>query len=82
MIGRKWFFKTVTYHFTGEVTNIINGKFLVLKNAAWIVDSGRFSNAILKGTLDEVEPVKDWIVNLDTVTDFGEWNFDLPMDQK
>ena len=81
MIGRKFFFRTVTYHMTGEVKKIV-GRFAYLKNAAWIADSGRFSQAIKNGTLDEVEPVGDAFINLDTVVDFFKWSHPLPLDQK
>ncbi len=81
LVGKKWFFRTVTYHMVGMVTKVM-GKILVLENASWVADSGRFMNAIKQGTLDEVEPVGPAFVNLDTVTDFFPWNFDLPRDQK
>ena len=81
LIGKKWFFRTVTYHMTGRVVGRI-GTILQLKDAAWIASSGRFSDAIKTGELDEVEPVGDWFVNLATVTDFGPWKHKLPTVQK
>jgi len=60
----------------------IVGKFLVLEQAAWIADSGRFMNAILEGKLDEVEPVKECFVNTDTIIDAFVWTHKLPTDQK
>ena len=80
LVGGKYFFRTVTYHVTGEVTKIV-GRFAVLKNAAWIADSGRFMNAIKDGTLSEVEPVGDAFLNLDTVVDFFPWKHKLPSSQ-
>ena len=82
LVGRRWFFRTVTYHIIGEVTHIASGRFAVLKNASWVADSGRFTQAIKDGTLKEVEPTGDHIVNLDTVTDFLPWNHPLPTVQK
>jgi hypothetical protein len=81
MIGKSFFFRTVTYHLVGKVTSVF-GKFLQLESASWIADSGRFMNAIKTGTLDEVEPVGIAFVNLDTVTDFFPWKHSLPKDQK
>ena len=82
MIGNNYFFRTVTYHLVGTVIDIIDG-FVVLKNASWVADSGRFSAAIKTGTLKEVEPVGIAYVNLEqTVTDFFPWNHPLPMKQK
>lgn len=81
LVGGKYYFRTVTYHLTGEVKKIV-GRFAYLKNAAWIADSGRFMGAIKDGTLNEVEPVGDAFVNLDTVTDFFPWKHKLPTEQK
>jgi hypothetical protein len=80
LIGGKYYFRTVTFHLTGEVKKIV-GRFAYLKNAAWIADSGRFMQAIKDGTLSEVEPVGDAFVNLDTVCDFFPWKHALPKDQ-
>ena len=81
MIGGKFYFRTVTYHLTGEVTKIV-GRFAYLKNAAWIADSGRFMQAIQDGVLNEVEPVGEAFVNLDSVVDFFPWKHKLPVSQK
>lgn len=81
MVGEKYFFRTVTYHMTGRVKKII-GKIVELENAAWIADSGRFSDAIKKGKLNEVEPVGRAYLNLDLVTDFFPWKHPLPEKQQ
>jgi hypothetical protein len=78
LVGKSYFFRTVTYHFVGKVTGIFNTKFLILKNASWVADSGRFGNAIATGELDEVEFVEDACINLDSVTDFMPWKHKLP----
>lgn len=82
MIGKSFFFRTVTYHIIGKVVDIIDKKIIVLEQASWVADSGRFMNAIKDGTLIEVEPLGEWFVCLDTVTDFGRWNHALPNIQK
>ena len=81
MVGRKYFFRTVTFHLVGEVKAVF-GKFLELKDASWVADSGRFMGAIKDGALNEVEPVGVAWVNLDSVTDFFPWKHKLPKDQK
>lgn len=81
-IGGAYYIRTVTYHCTGRVKAII-GNFLVLDNAAWIADSGRFREAIMKGILNEVEPVEvEMYVNLNSIADAFEWNHKLPDQQK
>lgn len=77
-IGSSYFIRTVTYHLTGRITRIA-GQFLVLEDAAWIADSGRFSEAIDEGRLNEVEPVNGLvIVNMNSITDAFNWAHELP----
>ena len=80
-IGEKLFIRTVTYHLVGKVVKIV-GNFFVLSNASWIADSGRFMQAIKEGTLDEVEPVGQAFVNINSITDAFPWNHALPTKQK
>lgn len=81
LIGKKLFIRTVTYHLVGEVKQIV-GKFLELKGASWVADSGRFMEAIKNGTLNEVEPVGTAFVNIESITDFFPWTHKLPTEQK
>lgn len=80
-IGMKLFIRTVTYHLTGEVVKRI-GNFIQLKKASWIADSGRFMEAIKNGELNEVEPVGEAWVNLNSITDMFPWKHKLPEEQK
>jgi hypothetical protein len=72
-IGKKYLIRTVTMIQTGMVKSI-RGKFLVLEQAAWIADTGRFSEALEdQEKMKEVEPFKnDAIVNMDTIIDATE----------
>lgn len=81
MVGEKFFFRTVTYHLTGRVKKVI-GSILELENAAWIADSGRFTQAIKEGKLNDVEPVGRAYININSVVDFFPWKFRLPETQK
>ena len=81
MVGKKFFIRTVTYHFVGKVVKVF-GSILKLEGSSWVADSGRFAQAIKDGELSEVEPLGEWYVNLQTATDFGVWNHDLPTEQK
>ena len=80
-VGKDFYFRTVTYHLTGKVVKVF-GTYLLLEQAAWIPDSGRFMQAIKDGILNEVEPVGDAILNLSTVTDMFPWKHPLPLVQK
>lgn len=81
LVGGAYFFRTVTYHLTGRVKQVL-GNLLILEEAAWIADSGRFTQAIKDGVLSEVEPVGEAILNLSTVTDMFPWKHPLPKVQK
>ena len=80
-VGKAYFIRTVTYHLTGRVARIVDG-FLLLDEAAWIADSGRFMDALATGKLNEVEPVGKAIVNLSAVTDAFPWIHPLPEKQQ
>ena len=45
LVGQKIFFRTVTYHAIGEVKKTV-GRFVHLKSASWVADTGRFMNWI------------------------------------
>lgn len=81
LVGGKWFIRTVTFHLVGRVVRRA-GQFLVLKSASWVADSGRFADAIKTGSLSEVEPVGDAIVNIASIVDAFPWVHDLPSKQK
>ena len=82
VVGMAYYFRTVTYHLTGRVKAIV-GSFLVIEDAAWIADSGRFTQAINDGKLNEVEPMDvDVIVNTNSITDAPIWKHELPRIQK
>ena len=81
MVGEKFFFRTVTYHLTGKVKKVM-GTILELEDAAWIADSGRFSDALKTGKLNEVEPCGVAFVNVNSLTDFFPWIHKLPTEQK
>ena len=80
--GKKMFFRTVTYHILGKVEKVLGNGQLQLSTASWIADSGRFSDAVKNGSLEEIEPLGDWFVNLHSCTDYGFWKHELPKTQK
>ena len=53
-IGANYFIRTVTMNHTGRLVAVTD-KELVLEDAAWIADSGRFTQALVNGTYNEVE---------------------------
>lgn len=80
-IGKAYLIRTVTYHMLGKLESI-KGNFLVLSDACWIADSGRFSKAIKDGELNEVEFVGDAIVSMTAICDGFPWTHKLPKETK
>lgn len=54
-IGKIYIIRTVTMYLLGRLTQVFD-KELVLEECSWIPDSGRWSNALNTGNLNEVEP--------------------------
>ena len=56
---------------------------LELEDAAWIADTGRWSNALVKGTLTEVEPYPAGVsIARGAVIDVSPWQHTLPRETK
>ena len=84
VIGKKYLIRTVTHIDIGELT-FVGGKELVLVNASWVADTGRYHNAIKDGILNEVEPYPEdqpVIIGRGSLIDATEWLHALPRDQK
>ena len=54
-IGSNYLIRTVTMIDTGRLVAVTD-KELVLEDAAWIADTGRFAQAVEKAEFNEVEP--------------------------
>lgn len=81
-IGKSYLIRTVTMHYTGRVVAVTDSD-VVLEHAAWIADTGRYSNSLKSGELSEVEPyVNNVAVCRGGIIDFAEWTHDLPRSQK
>ncbi len=86
-VGAVYLIRTVSYHYTGEFVgfNGPNNSEVVLKDAAWIADTGRFMQAVQDGTLSEVEPypVNALVaVNRAAIADYCEVKWPTPRSQK
>jgi hypothetical protein len=81
VIGKAYLIRTVTFHLLGRI-DAVKGNFLVLTDASWVADSGRFSVAITKGELSENEYVGDAIVSLTAIVDAFPWGHKIPKETK
>jgi hypothetical protein len=83
-IGRNIFIRTVTMALTGKLA-AVGDKELVLTNAAWIADTGRYAQAVATGVFSEVEPypaTAKVIVGRGAVVDAVHVDWALPAAQK
>lgn len=79
--GKQYLIRTVTMYYTGRIKKITS-KELVLEDAAWICDTGRFHDCLKEGKFNEVEPyIDDVIIPRDTIVDATIWAHKLPMKQ-
>lgn len=81
-VGQCYLIRTVTHYYTGRLAAVTAGEF-VLDDAAWIADTGRFSDSLKDGTLNEVEPYPGrCIVFRGACVDAVAWPHPLPRTKK
>jgi hypothetical protein len=81
-IGECYLIRTVTMFWTGRLVSIDEHE-LVLEDAAWIADTGRYHQATAAEALREVEPVAgDAILGRGAVVDAIVWPSALPRTPK
>lgn len=76
------FVRTVTMYYVGRIIEEVDG-YIVLGDASWVADTGRFGEALATGTLNEVErfPNPVW-VNTGAIVDITAWHHPLPIESK
>ena len=82
-IGKGYFIRTVTAYLTGRLVAVTSQE-LVLTDAAWIADTGRFADALKKASFNEVEPFPDGevVVGRGAIIDACIFEQALPRSQK
>ena len=83
-IGENYFIRSVTYHYTGKLVKVTKSE-LILMNAAWIADDGRFTEAVATGSFNEVEPYptgREIVIGRGAIVDALAIDFPLPTKQK
>ena len=84
-VGLKYFFETVNKYFLGKVIFVSEDyKRVVINNASWIADTGRFSKFESGvATYNETEVYQkstEVTIYIDTLTSSFKWKHDLPAD--
>ncbi len=54
-IGKQWVIQTPTFFFVGTLKAVTENE-LVLDNAAWVADTGRYNEFLKTGNAKELEP--------------------------
>jgi len=81
-VDESYFIRTITMHHVGRVTEITD-KAVIMEDASWVADSGRFGEALSVGMLNEVEPFPDpVIIPLHAIVDATIWRHKLPREAK
>lgn len=81
-VGNAYLIRSATMINVGRVA-AVSGGFIVLADAAWIADTGRYHDALSKGGLNEVEPYPDGcFVAVAGIIDAAPWTHSLPLKQK
>jgi hypothetical protein len=82
-IGECYLIRTVTAYQTGRLVAVYQHE-LVLEDAAWIADTGRFHKALADGTLNEIEPAPNGrvFVGRGAIVDVFPWKHPLPRETK
>ena len=74
--------RTVTHYYVGKVLSASDGRVL-LGDACWVADTGRWSEFLSSGSVNEAEPYPDQCsVALAAIVDWAPWNHDLIRLQK
>jgi len=81
-IGEKVFIRTVTHYYVGLV-EAVTATTVMLSNASWVADTGRFNGMLTTGEINELEPfVFPVHVARGAIVDHTSWPHDLPREQK
>lgn len=83
-IGENYFIRTVTHHYTGRLTEVYENE-LVIVDAAWIADDGRYTEAVKSGAFNDIEPYPDGrevVIGRGAIVDACVIEFPLPRKQK
>lgn len=81
-IGKNYVIRTVTMINIGKLVKVTEEE-LILEDASWIPDTGRWTDFLKEGKYDECEPFEvSVIVGRKSLIDATLWNHALPKNQK
>lgn len=76
-VGKLYIIRTVTMYHLGRLTEVWPNE-LVLEDASWVADTGRFHECVQKGTVREIEPFPEGrvVVGRGAIIDACVWKHD------
>ena len=83
-LGQSYLFRTVTHYWVGKIVSIYENE-VVLENASWVADTGRFSECLSSGFPENAEyetAIGKTIVHRAAIVDASEWKHELPKTSK
>lgn len=83
-VGQAYLIRLVTHYWVGQLMAVYEHE-MVLRNASWVADTGRFHTAVETGKMSEIEFVgnkNDVIVGRGALIDAVVWNHKLPKESK
>ena len=81
-VGDNLFIRTVTLYYIGKVKEIL-GSWIVLEDATWVADTGRFHDFLKEYKCNEYEGfINDVKIPMDSIIDVTAWNGPLFRGQK
>lgn len=81
-VGQNYFIRTITHYYTGRLKEVV-GQWLVLDDASWIADTGRFHDFLKDGKCNEYESfIESVMVPIASIIDVTIWKHGLFRGQK
>ena len=82
-VGKSYVIRTVTMIDVGKLIKVTDQE-LVLDNACWIAETGRWAGFLENGNINEAEPFPsgDVIIGRGAIIDACEWKHSLDIKQK
>ena len=82
VVGASVVIRAIPFHYVGRVA-ALTATSVILDKAAWLADSGRWSDFLATGSANEVEPYPDRVeVMLSSIADVAPFAHSLPLARK
>ena len=81
--NKNYLIRTITMCDVGRCVEVV-GNFLIMENASWIADTGRFNECLVDPLkFNQIEPFKHPIyINLNAIVDATPYPYELPLEPK